>query len=144
MFTMLIRKLLLLLVIPMLMIGWVPVAGATQPDGPVTIVTKIDFSIFPFTATFEVTEGDTILPCMSGVTKGFPRGSGVIRKVFTCIEGGEGTFTFLFAPFASPHWVVWKATGAFDGMRGEGVFSLVMIDEITGQETFTGMIHFKP
>ena len=113
MFTMLIRKLLLLLVIPLVMIGWAPGAGATQPDGPVTIVTEIDFSSFPFTGTFVVTEGHDILGCPSGTMVGFPRGSGVIRKTFTC-STGAGDFTILFAPFASPHWVVWKATGAFD------------------------------
>jgi hypothetical protein len=139
-----------LVVIPLLLVTLAPITSATPPEGPVTIVTAIDFSSFPFGGTFEVTEGDGILGCPSGMFTDLPRGFGVIQKIFSC-TGGTGTFTFLFVPGPSPgpgdangHWEAWKATGAFVGLRGEGDFSLVITGRTSGVETLTGVIHFEP
>ena len=52
------RLSLALIVIPFFLIGTVSVTGATQPAGPVTIETEINFSEFPFVGTFVVVEGD--------------------------------------------------------------------------------------
>ena len=142
MFTKMNRNLLALVIMPLIMIGFIPLAGATQPAGPVTIETIIDFSTVPFGGTFVVIQGDDILGCPSGTFTDHSRG-GVIEKVFYC-DGGTGEFTFLFQPFASPHWAAWKATGAFDGLRGQGVYFFEYIDDIFGKETLTGVIHFNP
>lgn len=146
MYTKLKKPLSILVVIPLSMIGLMQTATGTPPDGPVTIVTAIDFSSFPFSGTFEVTDGDDILGCPSGTFTDFPRGFGVIQKVFSC-TGGTGTFTFLFVPGpgnANGHWEAWKATGAFVGLHGRGDFSVVFTGPQSGVETLTGLIHFDP
>ena len=138
-------------VFPLLMIGLAPVVVATQPEGPVTIETAVNFSSFPFTGTFEVVEGHDILGCPSGTFVDLRRGSGVIQKIFTC-STGAGSFTYLLRFNASPggpgdfdgHWVAWMGTGAFDGLHGEGELQLVFTGPLSGVETLTGMIHFEP
>lgn len=142
------RSALMIAVISMTL--FVPTIQAAPPSGPVTIETLIDFSRFPFSGTFQVTEGDDILGCLSGTFIDFPRAAGIIEKVFTCSSGG-GSFIFLFRPGPSPgpgaangHWAAWKATGAFAGLRGQGDFSLVFVGPTSGTETLTGAIHFDP
>ena len=143
MFTKMKRNLLALVIMPLIVIGFIPLAGGTQPDGPVRIETIIDFRDEPFRGTFFVEEGVEILGCLSGTFTDYSRG-GVIKKVFKC-AGGTGEFTFLFQPFASPHWAVWKATDAFDGLRGQGDYFFEYITDPTlGKETLTGVIHFHP
>lgn len=133
------RRLLWLAVTPLLIIGILPITKATPPSGPVTIVTTLDFSTFPPPGTFEVTEGHDILGCPSGMTIDFPRGIGVVERVFTC-SLGNGQFTILFLD-RSNHWQAWKGTDAFHGIRGQGKFS---VDFITETDTITGLIHFDP
>jgi hypothetical protein len=133
------RALLWLAVTPLLIVGILPITGATPPSGPVTIVTTLDFSTFPPPGTFEVTEGHEILGCSSGTTIDFPRGVGAVERVFTC-DAGNGQFTFLFLD-RSNHWQAWKGTEAFYGIRGQGEFS---IDFMNDTDTITGLIHFNP
>ncbi len=129
----------------------VQTSGASPPSGPVTIVTAIDFSSFPFSGTFDVTGGSDILGCSSGTFVDFPNGFGSIHKVFTCTDGGNGSFTFIFLPGRSPgpgdqngHWEAWKSDGDFAGLRGQGDFSFVFIPPASGVETLTGVVHFDP
>ena len=139
MFTKLQRCLLWLAVTPLLIIGFLPITGATPPSGPVTILTTLDFTTFPPSGAFEVTEGQEILGCPSGMTMDYPRGVGVVERVFTC-DVGNGQFTFLFLD-RSNHWQAWKGTEAFRGIRGQGGFR---IDFIAETDTITGVIHFDP
>lgn len=125
---------------------------ADMPQGPVTIVTEIDFSDFPFSGEFQVTEGAEILGCSAGTFIDHPAGfeppsEGAIAKIFTCGDGGEGTFTANFQPFAAGHghWNITDATDDFAGLRGEGDFSVTFDpDTNTGEEILTGQIHFHP
>ncbi len=138
------RRSLAVVFIPFLLIGTVSVTGATQPAGPVTIVTEIDFSTFPFSGTFVVTEGDDILGCASGTFVDMQRGFGVVEKIFTCGSGSE-MFIFLFTPFVrNPHWEAWAGTGAFAGIHGRGRFSIEFGQGDIAYETLTGVIHFEP
>ena len=146
------RKSMLLVVVLLLLLAFASVATATQPTGPVTIETVIDFSNIPFRGTFEVTEGAALLGCWEGTFVDMPHsfGPGAIQKIFTCESGGEGTFTFTFVVTRSPgpgdgngHWTAWKATGDFVGLRGEGDFSVVLPGPPLGEETLSGTIHFE-
>ncbi len=141
-----------------------PSAAASQPQGPVTIVTAIDFSSLPFHGTFVVTVGSSILGCSAGHffdTTGVVPGE--LRKVFSCDSGsGTGdTFTFLFdlhaffatGGHASGHWMVLRGTGFFATLRGQGDFSVVFcfgpnscpgfLPPPSGIETLTGKVHFE-
>jgi hypothetical protein len=138
------RLSLALLVIPCLLIGTVSVTGATQPAGPVTIETVIDFSTFPFEGTFVVTEGDDILGCASGTFIDMQRGFGVVEKIFEC-DSANGMFIFIFTPFVrNPRWEAWAGAGAFAGIRGRGRFSIEFGQGDIAYETLTGVIHFEP
>ncbi len=141
-----------------------PSVAASLPQGPVTIVTAIDFSSLPFHGTFTVTVGSSILGCSAGhffdTTFIVP---GELRKVFTCDRGsGKGdTFTFLFdtdadafsGGHASGHWMVLEGTGFFATLRGQGDFSVVFcfgpkpcpgfLPPPSGIETLTGTVHFE-
>jgi hypothetical protein len=145
------RKLVVLVVVLVLAMGLAPAVRATKPDGPVTIKTEISFPAF--SGTFDVTEGADILGCSEGsfedILYGAPHSSAANRKVFHCGDGGEGDFTLIFNPGWSPdahgHWVVWKGTVDFAGLRGEGDFSLEFDPEtLTAFETFTGVLHSHP
>ena len=128
---------------------------ATQPVGPVTIVTAIVFGPPPFGGDFAVTEGSGWLGCSEGTfvdvaRSAAPVGS-AIRKTLTCTTGGAGTFTVNFKPTPKPgpgvvngHWTVLSGTGAFANLRGQGDFSLIFTSPTTGSETLTGKIHFDP
>jgi hypothetical protein len=66
----------------------------TPKEGPVTIVTQVDFSSRPVTGTFEVTEGADVLGCSSGafVDGGSPTDG--VQRVMACDSGSnEGSFT---------------------------------------------------
>ena len=147
------RKAVILGGVLVLLLGFAPSAGATPPLDPVTIVTAIDFKVVPFSGTFEVIEGDGILGCSSGVFVVSRRGLGTDQAVFTCEDGEDGTFTFLFQPnvavpgpgFLNGNWQAWKSTGDFAGLRGNGQFSVVIdFTNGTGVETYTGVVHYHP
>ena len=146
------RKLMLLVIVVLLLLAFVSVARATQPSGPVTIETVIDFSTVPFSGTFEVTEGTALLGCSEGTFVDIPHsfGPGAIQKIFTCDSGGNGTFAFTFVATRSPgpgdlngRWTAWKATGDFVGLRGQGDFFVVFPGPPLGEETLSGTIHFE-
>lgn len=129
---------------------------ATKPVGPVTINTMIDFTVFPFSGTFTVSEGAELLGCSAGTFRDVPAGgfsAGAIRKTFTCTAGANSgsTFTVSFRPTPAPgpgdangHWQVVAGTGGFANLRGQGDFSVVFTTPTTGAETLTGTIHFDP
>ena len=133
-------------------VSLVPVVSGTNPQGPVTIKTAIDFSSIPFHGTFVVTEGSTILGCSKGNFVDTPLGN--IEKAFTCTKGpGKGdTFTYLFETasdafsggHATGHWRVLEGTGFFARLSGQGDFSLLFIPPASGVETLTGTVHFDP
>lgn len=134
-----------------LLLGLLPTVGATPPAGPVTIVTTISFAAFPFSGTFTVTAGGALLGCSLGEFVDFPfaPAPSAIRKVFDCLAGGVGTFTFIFKPGPVPgpgdangHWEVFEGTGDFATLRGQGAFSVVFTSATTGVETLTGKVHF--
>jgi hypothetical protein len=130
---------------------------ASKPVGPVTINTVINFSGFPFSGTFTVSEGSGLLGCSAGTFVDIPAGglsAGAIRKTFTCTAGANSgsTFTAIFRPTPAPgpgqangHWEILSGTGAFAGLRGQGDFSVVFSEtDPVGFETLTGTIHFEP
>jgi hypothetical protein len=130
---------------------------STKPVGPVTINTVIDFTEFPFSGTFTVSEGSELLGCSAGTFVDVPAGGfsrGAIRKTFTCTTGPNAgsTFTVSFRPTPAPgpgqangHWQVIGGTGAYANLRGQGDFSVVFSETTPeGFETLTGSIHFEP
>lgn len=129
-------------------------ADAIPPQGPVTIVTNIDFSEFPFSGPFEVTQGAGLLGCSGGTFVDLPAGfdppsGGHIAKVFTCTDDGEGEFVANFQPGPKPgpgdlngHWNVTSGTDDFATLHGEGDFSVVFTGPESGEETLTGEVHF--
>lgn len=141
-----------------LLLIWIASMGqASKPEGPVTIVTLIDFSQPPFDGTFQVVEGAAILGCSVGTFVDTPAGvspptKGAIAKAFTCTSGGQGGFVANFQPFtAKPgpgfgngNWNITDATEDFAGLHGQGDFSLVLVSPTQGEETLTGRIHFHP
>jgi len=130
--------------------------SASQPSGPVTIVTAISFATFPFSGTFAVVEGADTLGCSAGEFVDHPSGfepptRGNIAKIFTCTTGGNGTFTANFEPTLKPgpgdgngHWNITDATDDFTGLHGEGDFSVTFTPPDSGVETLTGDVHYEP
>jgi len=131
-------------------------ALASEPSGPVTIVTAISFADFPFSGTFAVVEGADTLGCSAGEFVDHPSGfepptRGNIAKIFTCTAGGDGTFTANFEPTLKPgpgdgngHWNITDGTDDFTGLRGEGDFSVSYTSGDSGVETLTGNVHYEP
>jgi len=132
---------------------------AGPPAGSVVIEGTVDLSSDLYIGTFEVTEGENLLGCSSGTFVDFPAGSvpptpGRIAKVFSCADGGTGTFTANFQPLASVpgpgdrngHWNFTGATGDFVGLHGQGDFSAVFdtFPPTTISETISGVIHYEP
>lgn len=135
--------------------------AASQPVGPVTIQTILDFSALPFHGTFTVVQGATELGCSGGTFvdhfasvdnpgSGVPRSSSV-HKDFACTTGGSGTFIVNFTPTAKPgpgdfngHWNVLSGSGDFANLRGEGDYSVITVDPPIAHETLTGSIHSNP
>jgi len=149
----LMRKLLAaLLSVVALSVGAVSAAEAT-PSSLVTIETEIDFSSFPFSGSFTVPVGSSTLGCSAGTFVDFPQGNGFIRRTFTCASGSESGETFivhfhpLFLGFPGPGdlngpWSAHGGTGDFAKLHGSGDFSIVFTGTLSGEETFTGGIHF--
>jgi hypothetical protein len=135
--------------------------AASQPVGPVTIQTVLDFSTLPFHGTFTVVQGAAALGCSGGTFvdhfasvdnpgSGIPRSTSVHRD-FTCTTGGSGTFIVNFEPNRQPgpgdfngRWNVLAGAGDFANLRGVGDYSSMIIDPPTAQETLTGKVHFDP
>jgi hypothetical protein len=136
-----------------------PVFDATatsQPLGPVTIQTAIDFSTFPFHGTFTLVQGAASLGCSGGTFADQPadpvfdplsKARPSIRKTFTCAGIRTGSFTANFQGTPAPgpgdangHWNIVDGSDDFANLRGEGDFSVVF----SGVETLTGTIHFDP
>ena len=133
----------------------------SQPTGPVTIQTVLDFSTLPFHGTFTVAQGASELGCSGGTFvdhfasvdnpgSGRPISTSV-RRDFTCTSGGSGTFIVNFEPNAQPgpgdfngRWNVLSGAGDFANLRGVGDYSSVIIDPPTAHETLTGTVHFDP
>lgn len=131
-------------------------ASASQPSGPVTILTEISFAAFPFSGTFDVVDGPNTLGCLGGTFVDHPSGfqpptKGDIAKIFTCASGGTGTFTANFQPTRKPgpgdqngHWNFTEGTGDFAGLRGQGDFSVNITGPDTATETLAGVVHYEP
>jgi len=131
-------------------------AEGSPPVGPVTIVTNIDFSTFPFNGPFTVPAGADLLGCSGGTFVDFPAGGfgASIDKVFTCTSGGSGAFVIRFRPLCQAsfdpeaetctgNWNVLTAFEDFAGLQGRGDFMVVFDpDEPAGVETLTGAIHY--
>lgn len=139
-----------------LLLGTASTAAATSPFGPVTIVTNIDFSTFPFHGTFQVGDGASLLGCTRGTfvdhPASFPVFSAAAKfKDLTCTAGqaSGSSFTVVFQPTPAPgpglgngHWEVFTGTGAFANLQGGGDFSVVPTGPSTGMETLTGAVQF--
>jgi hypothetical protein len=131
-------------------IGVTP-ASAT-PSTPVTITVLADFSGPVPQGTF--TAGSPL--CSSGtfVTEPIAGGGGSVTSAFTGLQhfscdDASGTFTFEFHPQIHPPdfidqgpWAALGGTGAYDGLRGSGDFTLLgFLSPTTAVATFTGEVH---
>ena len=136
-----------------LLLGSASTAAASAPAGPVTIVTQIDFSTFPFHGTFSVVDGASLLGCSGGTFVDHPialasHGASAKEKDLTCAAGeaSGSSFTVIFQPILRPgphgFWEVFTGTGAFANLHGGGDFSVVSTSPTTGMETLTGTIKF--
>lgn len=158
------RSILVLAVVLLLAAGLVSTVGAAKPEGPVTITTVVDFSVLPPVGQFEVTEGDKLLGCTEGTFvdswpgRG-PRNSSIVRKDFFCErEPDDYGPDFVVKLNPNPtipgdgdlngHWVFWKGTGDFAGLRGRGEVSVWFFfekgDVVRLEEEFTGVVHHHP
>lgn len=118
--------------------------------GSVTIETEVDFSGEVFRGTFVVNDGADVLGCSGGTFVDIPTYQ-FIWKELTCETGPRtGTISVAFNPTDAPGpgdqngpWSVELATGEFDGLRGNGEFSVVYdANEPAGVETLTGDITY--
>jgi hypothetical protein len=159
------RPRFMILGVALLSLAFVLPVAAAAPPSPVTIETKINFTSFPFSGTFAVTEGSENLGCLGGTFVDQPRGAGLgqIEKHFTCTTGaGAGdefvvlfkndcTFnshaTFRCRPgpgdLGGGQWMILSGTGDFAGLHGSGDLSVVFTGDVTGEETLTGQIHLN-
>lgn len=124
----------------------------TPREGPVTIVTQVDFDDRPVVGTFEVTEGADVLGCSSGTFEDGRVNADDFLKVFTCESGSnEGTFSATFNildPATGPgddsgSWSVAEGSNDFVGLQGGGEWFVVYDpapDVPEGVETWTGDI----
>jgi hypothetical protein len=119
----------------------------TPKEGPVTLVTQIDFSSRPVIGTFEVTEGADVLGCSSGafVDNGSPTDG--VQRVMTCDSGSnDGSFTVAltfeavaFEVSDKGTWSVVEDSDDFVGLQGGGDWSIVYATN-SGVGTWTGDI----
>lgn len=137
----------------LLLLGLASTASAAPTSGPMTIVTHIDFSSFPFQGTFAVTEGASLLGCTGGTFVDHPvaLAPSAIEKNLTCNAGSASgsSFVALFRPTPSPgpglangHWEIILGTGFYSSLGGGGDFSVVPTGQFTGMETLTGVVRF--
>ena len=125
----------------------------TPTEGPVTIVTQLDFSDQPVIGTFEVTEGADVLQCSSGTFEDELVAPRNLLKVFTCESGSnEGTFTAKFNITSASAagslvdrgpWSVVEGSDDFVDLQGGGEWSVVYSPDVPeGVETWTGDINY--
>ncbi len=130
-----------------------PTAAAATPRSPVTITVLADFSGPVPQGTFTA-----MSPlCSSGtfVSEPIAGGGGPVASAFTGLQhfscdDASGTFTIQFHPQVHPPefidqapWAALGGTGAYDGLRGSGNFTLLgFISPTTAVATFTGEVHF--
>lgn len=117
-------------------------------------MTNIDFSSFPFSGDFVVTEGEGLIGCSGGTFVDVPAQSKVpapaaIDKGFTGTDGGSGEFVANFKPGPRPGpgvangpWNVKSGMGDFARLHGHGDFSVVFTGPASGVEILTGEVHF--
>jgi hypothetical protein len=130
-----------------------PAAAGATPPTPVTITVAADFSGPVPQGTFTATSP----LCSSGTFASEPiaGGGGPVASAFTGLqhfscEDASGTFTIQFHPQIHPPdftdhgpWTALGGTGAYDGLRGSGDFTLIgFISRTTAVASFTGEIHF--
>ncbi len=153
------QKLTISIVVILVLFVMVAPGFAGPPAGPVIIEGTLDTSSVPFIGTFEVLEGVNLLGCSSGTFVDLPAGlfpptRGRIAKVFTCEDGGTGTFTANFQPLPTVpgpgdrngHWNITDSTGDFVGLHGHGDFSAVFdgFPPTSIDETLSGVVHYAP
>jgi hypothetical protein len=125
----------------------------TPTEGPVTIVSQIDFDGRPVVGTFEVTQGADVLGCSTGTIEDEFFTNDNIHRLFTCESGSnEGTFTATFAITSEPHpesfvdngtWSSLAGSDDFVGLQGSGEWSVVYSpDGPEGVDTWTGDINY--
>jgi hypothetical protein len=130
-----------------------PAAAGATPPMPVTITVLADFSGPVPQGTFTATSP----LCSSGafVSEPIAGGGGPVASAFTGLQhfscdDASGTFTIQFHPQIHPPnfmdrgpWAALGGTGAYDGLRGSGDFTLLgFISPTTAVATFTGEVHF--
>jgi hypothetical protein len=130
-----------------------PTAAAAAPATPVTITVLADFSGPVPQGTFTASSP----LCSSGtfVSEPIAGGGGPVASAFTGLQhfscdDASGTFTIQFHPQVHPPdfvdqgpWAALGGTGAYDGLRGSGDFTLLgFISQTTALATFTGEVHF--
>ena len=158
------RSILVLAVLFLLAASLASTVGAAQPEGPVTITSAIDFTALPRVGRFEVTEGAELLGCSEGTYVGsWPgrgrRNSSIVRQDFFCErEPDEDGPDFVVKNNPNPtisgdedlygHWVFWKGTGDFAGLRGRGEVSVWWTFEngqvVRLESVYTGVVHYDP
>ena len=122
-----------------------PVVDQPTPTaGPVTIETVLDLSDTPNHGTFEITVGADVLGCSSGTFVQRESETSVRKShAMTCESGSNaGTFTISYDPTDSFRWNVLESSDDFAGLQGEGLFSFVLPDPNSVEETFTGDIEY--
>jgi hypothetical protein len=159
-----------LAVVSLLAPGLWSTARATKPEGPVTILAISDFSAWPvIVATFEVVEGADLLGCSGGTTwdnvpgehKGIvnnppPGMSCIVQSDCYCgrdpDENGPD-FTLKINPNPTTPgpgdlngtWVIWKGSGDFAGLRGQGEVSVWFdFEHLQLFSIYTGTVHREP
>jgi hypothetical protein len=130
-----------------------PTTASATPRTPVTVTVLADFSGPVPQGTFTATSP----LCSSGsfVSEPIAGGGGLVASAFTGLQhfscdDASGTFTIQFHPQVHPPdfvdggpWVALGGTGAYDGLRGSGDFTLLgFISPTTAVATFTGEVHF--
>lgn len=130
-----------------------PTAAGATPPTPVTITVLADFSGPVPQGTFTASSP----LCSSGtfVSEPIAGGGGSVASAFTGLQhfscdDASGTFTIQFHPQVHPPdfidggpWAALGGTGAYDGLRGSGDFTLLgFISPTIAVATFTGEIHF--
>jgi hypothetical protein len=131
-----------------------PTAAVARTPTPITITVLADFSgpvpQGTFTATAPLCSRGTF------VSEPIAGGGGPVASAFTGLQhfscdDASGTFTIQFHPQVHPPdfidhgpWAALGGTGAYDGLRGSGDFTLLgFISPTTAVATFTGEVHFK-
>jgi hypothetical protein len=131
-----------------------PTAAVATTPTPITITVLADFSGSVPQGTFTATAP----LCSRGtfVSEPIAGGGGPVASAFTGLQhfscdDASGTFTIQFHPQVHPPdfidhgpWAALGGTGAYDGLRGGGDFTLLgFTSPTTAVATFTGEVHFN-